>query len=69
MNNTSTIHQGNVGNNIRRLRISKLISRKDLALLAGVDQLDVDSIENNIPLQMETKLKILRVLYSKKRLL
>ena len=69
MNNTSTIHQTNIGNNIRRLRISKLISRKDLALLAGVDQLDVDSIENNIPLQMETKLKILRALYSKKRLL
>jgi transcriptional regulator with XRE-family HTH domain len=65
MNNTIVIQKGTFADNVRKLRVSGQLSQKELAILAGVNREDVEKIENGIPLQLETRLKILRVLYDK----
>ena len=61
MNDLQIIHHGTVADTIRRLRISENLSQRDLASLAKVHKDDIDKIEHEIPVQVDIKLKILRV--------
>jgi transcriptional regulator with XRE-family HTH domain len=65
MNNVLDIQRGGFADTVRKLRITRQFTQKDLACLAGVYQEDIDKIEHGIPLQLETRLKILRILYAK----
>ncbi len=62
------VEHASVAGYSKKIRVSEHLTRKELACMAGVQGEDVDKIENGIPLQLETKLKILRVLYSNKLL-
>ena len=65
MNNVLVLKQNTFAEKIRRLRLSEQLTQRDLARLAGVNREDIDRIEHGIPIQLEIKLKILRVLYAK----
>ena len=49
-------------NNVRRIRESKMMSKTELAKLAGVSPLTVDRIERGESCRLETKRKILLAL-------
>lgn len=49
-------------NNVRKLRESKLMSKSELARLAGVSPATIDRIERGEECRMETKRKILLAL-------
>jgi transcriptional regulator with XRE-family HTH domain len=65
MNNIQAIRQKTFGDTIRLIRTSQQLAQGDLAFLAGVNQEDIDRIEQGIPVELEIKLKILKVLYAK----
>ena len=65
MNNVLVLKQNTFAEKIRRLRLSEQLTQRDLARLAGVNREDIDRIEHDTPLQLETRLKILKVLYAK----
>jgi transcriptional regulator with XRE-family HTH domain len=64
MNNVLDIQRGILADTIRKLRVSRQLTQRDLACLAGVNQEDIEKIEHGMPLQLGTKLKILRILYA-----
>lgn len=49
-------------NNVKRLREAKLISKSELARLAGVSPATIDRIERGEECRMETKRKIILAL-------
>ncbi len=49
-------------NNVKKLREQKLISKAELARLAGVSAVTIDRIENGEKCRMETKRKIILAL-------
>ncbi len=49
-----------------RLRISQRLTRRELADMAGASTHDVNLLEHNLPLRLDTKLKLLRELWSRK---
>ena len=68
MNNALDIQRGILADTIRKLRVSGQLTQRELACLAGVTQEDIDKIEHGMPLQLGTKLKILRILYANRLL-
>ena len=55
-----------IGFKVRRLRIACLLSQQKLAELAGVPQEQVDLFEHDFPLPLDSKRRILKVLWAKK---
>ena len=51
-----------IGSRARNLRISLQLMQQDLAEIIGVSPEDVDFIEHNLPIPLETKRKLLREL-------
>ncbi len=49
-------------NNVRAIREQRLMSKAELARLAGVSPVTIDRIEHGAPCRMETKRKILLAL-------
>ncbi len=49
-------------NNLRKLREAKLMSKAELARLAGVSAVTIDRIERGEPCRVETKRKIILAL-------
>lgn len=49
-------------NNVKKLRERKMISKAELARLAGVSPVTIDRIESGMPCRMETKRKIILAL-------
>ncbi|NTW99774.1 MAG: helix-turn-helix transcriptional regulator [Geobacteraceae bacterium] len=49
-------------NNLKRLREAKLMSKAELARLAGVSAVTIDRIERGEPCRVETKRKIILAL-------
>ncbi len=60
-----TLQRNTVADSIMGLRLREQLTRSDLAHLAKVDKTDIGRIEHQMPLALETKLKILKVLYAK----
>jgi DNA-binding XRE family transcriptional regulator len=49
-------------NNLRRIRESKMLSKAELARLAGISPLTIDRIEKGMSCRLATKRKILQAL-------
>ncbi len=58
--------RGSIGLVARRIRISEHLTQEELAGLAHVSREDVKSLEGNLPLQLDVKLKLLKELWSRK---
>ncbi len=58
--------ESSLGFKTKRLRVSLRLTQQDLAYLAGVLAEDVDLLEENMPVKLGTKLKILRVIWARK---
>ena len=50
------------GNNLRRLRVDRMMSKAELARRAGVSTLTIDRVERGLGCRMDTKRKILEAL-------
>jgi DNA-binding XRE family transcriptional regulator len=50
------------GNNLRQLRLDRMLSKAELARRAGVSTLTIDRIERGLSCRMDTKRKILEAL-------
>ncbi len=59
----STDHRSR-GFNLRRLRLYHRLTELELATMAGVSEQDVMLFEDNLPLQLGARCKILRVAWS-----
>lgn len=53
-----------IGANARRLRIARLLSQKNLADLAGVPREQIDSLEHNYPIPLDSRRRIFRELWA-----
>src|SRR5262245_30466431 len=51
-----------VKNNIRKLRMERMMSKAELARRAGLSTLTVDRVERGMPCRMDTKRKILEAM-------
>ncbi|MEO6953854.1 MAG: helix-turn-helix transcriptional regulator [Polyangia bacterium] len=49
-------------NNVRKLRMERMMSKAELARRAGLSTLTVDRVERGMPCRMDTKRKILEAL-------
>lgn len=55
-----------LGIKVKRLRLSSLLTQKELADLAGVSREEVNLFERGLPLPLDSKRKILKELWAKK---
>ena len=51
-----------VKNNVRKLRMERMMSKAELARRAGLSTLTVDRVERGMPCRMDTKRKILEAM-------
>ncbi len=51
-----------VKNNVRKLRMERMVSKAELARRAGLSTLTLDRVERGMPCRMDTKRKILEAL-------
>lgn len=58
--------KSSLGNRVRRLRLSRLITQQELADEAGVSKTEVNKFERGLPLPLDSKRKILKELWSEK---
>lgn len=61
-----SVSQESSGLKARRLRISRLLTRRELARRAGVSVSEVNSLELNLPVQLDAKRKLLRELWARR---
>jgi transcriptional regulator with XRE-family HTH domain len=54
------------GVNAKRMRISKLLTQQELADMAGVSLEEVDLFEQNLPVPLDARRRILKELWAKK---
>ena len=57
--------KSSLGFKTKRLRVSLRLTQHELATLAGVLPEEVDLLEENLPVTLATKLKILRVIWAR----
>lgn len=62
----STCQEVSLGFKARRLRVSQLLTRQELAKLAGVSKEEVNLLEQNLPLRLDAKRRLLKELWAKK---
>ena len=55
-----------LGQQARRLRIASLLTQQKLAYLAGVPRAHIDLFERSFPVPLDSKRKILKILWAKK---
>jgi DNA-binding XRE family transcriptional regulator len=55
-----------IGVKARRLRISQLLTQRELADMAGVSQKEVDLFEHDLPVTLDARRRILKVLWARK---
>ena len=54
--------RGKRKNNVRKIRMEKMMSKAELARRAGMSTLTIDRVERGLPCRMDTKRKILEAL-------
>lgn len=57
-----TSRAGKSKNNVRKLRMERMMSKAELARRAGLSTLTVDRVERGMPCRMDTKRKILEAM-------
>jgi DNA-binding transcriptional regulator YiaG len=60
------VKEVSLGHKARKLRISEHLTRHDLAAKAGVSISEVESFERGLPLPLDSRRRILRVLWARK---
>jgi DNA-binding XRE family transcriptional regulator len=55
-------HPKKVKNNVRKIRMERMMSKAELARRAGLSTLTVDRVERGMPCRMDTKRKILEAM-------
>ena len=55
-----------IGYKVRKLRISVFLTQQELADLAGVCRDHVDLFEHNLPVPLDSKRRIFKVLWARK---
>ena len=55
-----------LGFKVRRLRLSQLLTTDELANLAGVSQEEVQLFENDLPVRLDAKRKLLKELWARR---
>jgi transcriptional regulator with XRE-family HTH domain len=55
-----------LGTKVRRLRLSSLLTQKELADLASVTKEEVNLFERGLPITLDSKRKIIKELWAKK---
>ncbi len=60
------IHAPSKGSRAKLLRISNLLTQRELAELAGIPPEHVDLYEKDLPVPLDSRRRILRVLWSGK---
>jgi DNA-binding XRE family transcriptional regulator len=66
MKTTSTLDVSSTGLKVKRLRICCLMTRQELAELAGVPREHVDLLEQNLPVPLDSKRRILKEIWALK---
>jgi DNA-binding XRE family transcriptional regulator len=61
---TTVINSSSMGVKVKRLRISFLLTRQELADLASVSQEDVGLLERNLPVPLDSKRRIIKELWA-----
>jgi transcriptional regulator with XRE-family HTH domain len=61
---TPLIDSSSTGVKAKRLRISFLLTRQELADLAGVPQGHVELLERNLPVPLDSKRRIMKALWA-----
>jgi DNA-binding XRE family transcriptional regulator len=61
---TPVIDSASVGVKVKRLRISFLMTRQELADLAGVPEEHVDLLERNLPVPLDSKRRVHKELWA-----
>jgi DNA-binding XRE family transcriptional regulator len=61
---TPLIDASSLGIKVKRLRISFLLTREELAALASVPQEHVELLERNLPVPLDSKRRILKELWA-----
>ena len=59
---TASTDNTRVPNNVRKIRLERMMSKAELARRAAVSTLTIDRIERGLPCRMDTKRKILEAL-------
>jgi DNA-binding XRE family transcriptional regulator len=62
----TSIQEASPGMKARRLRISKLLTQRELANIAGVSREEVDLFEHDLPVTLDARRRILKELWAKK---
>ena len=62
----SFVRGSTIGFKAISLRVSLQLTQQELADIAGVSRDDVDCLEHNLPMQLETRHKLLRGLFAQK---
>src|SRR5437899_2469142 len=57
-----SINPKKVKNNVRKIRMERMMSKAELARRAGLSTLTVDRVERGMPCRMDTKRKILEAM-------
>ena len=60
------IQEDSIGFKSRKLRISKLLTQRELAEIAGVSVEEVDLFERNLPVKLDARRRILKELWAVK---
>ena len=62
----SVSQESSIGFKVRKLRVSRLLTQRELADMARVSQKDVSLLEHNLPVRLDAKRRILKELYARK---
>ncbi len=63
-----SVEQGlSLGSKVRRLRVSQLLTQEELANMAGVSLEELDLLEQNMPVQLGVRCKVLKELWAERR--
>ena len=57
-----SVNPKKVKNNVRKIRMERMMSKAELARRAGLSTLTVDRVERGMPCRMDTKRKILEAM-------
>ena len=62
----SVSQESSPGFEIRKLRVSRRLTQKELAEIAQVSQKDISLLEHNLPVQLDAKRRLFKELWASK---
>lgn len=62
----TSVREPALASQVRKLRLSRLLTQRELASGAGVSRDDVNRLERGLPLPLDSKRRILKELWARK---